>query len=165
MRRVRGLLLLAGPCVAALSLAACAAAGGTPQQRVVSWAGQSGIVGLDAQVADDLSSFRRALAAGETGTAKDVCSALTDDVGAAYDMLPAPDRQLTDLLNQADLSLGQGAQDCQTALGGRRDLLTRALGEIRAGVASLDAADRRLQSFGVSTNASGATGTGAAGFP
>jgi hypothetical protein len=160
VRRPRRLLLLAVPAAAAFSLGACSAAGGTLQQRVASWAGQSGIVSLDAQVADDVSSFRQALAAGETGTARDLCSSLNDDAGAAYDELPSPDRQLTGLLNAADTALDQGAVDCEAALGGKRDLLATALREIREGSASLRAADLRLQSFGVSTASTGATGQG-----
>ena len=157
MRRRAGRLAVAAA-AAGLALAGCGPAGGSPQARVRNWAAGSGIVGLDAQVASDVSSIQRALTAGDTTTAKDLCSALNDDVGAAYDELPSPDPQLTALLNDADTSIDKGAVDCQTALGGQHGLLATSLGEIRRGRASLQAADRRLQSFGVSTTATGVTG-------
>lgn len=145
--------------LAGVTLAACSAAGGSPQSRVSSWASQSGIVALDAQVASDITSVEGALASGRDSTAKDLCSVLNDDVGQAYDELPSPDGRLTDLLDQADLSLDQGAVDCQSAAGGgNHQLLDRAIGEIHAGSASLQAAGARLRSFGVSTNATGVTG-------
>lgn len=142
-----------------LGLAACSAAG-SPQARVSGWASQSGIVSLDAQVASDVSSVEGALAGGRDSTAKDLCSVLNDDVGQAYDELPSPDSRLTDLLDRADLSLDQGAVDCQSAAGSAdHQLLERAVGEIHAGAASLRAATARLASFGVATGATGATGS------
>jgi hypothetical protein len=142
--------------LAGLLLAACSAAGGSPQARVSGWASQSGIVSLDAQVATDVSSVESALATGRDATAKDLCSVLNDDVGQAYDELPSPDSRLTSLLDQADLSLDQGAVDCQSAVGSaNHQLLDRAEGEIHAGSASLRAAAARLASFGVSTGTTG----------
>jgi hypothetical protein len=117
---------------------------------VSSWATQSGIVGLDATVAADVHDFEGALAAGKQGTARTLCGVLEEDVGPAYDELPSPDQQLTNDLNGAYLTLGQGADDCYRALGGgNKALLTKSLGEIRSGSGLLAAADARLESFGV----------------
>jgi hypothetical protein len=151
-------LLLSG----ALLLGGCAREGGTLQQRITSWTSSSGIIGLDQTVVDDVSGFEGALAAGKNLTAKTVCDALWDDASQAYLALPSPDQQLTNDLDTADLSLSQGANDCDLALGGseNKTLLDKALGEIRTGSAALQAADTQLQSFGVkTTGATGATGT------
>jgi hypothetical protein len=147
---------------AALLLGGCARAGGTPRQRISSWASSTGIVGLDQTVAADVSGIEGALQAGKNLTAKTVCDALYDDSSQAYLALPSPDTAITDLLNSADLSLINGANSCDLALGGteNKTLLDKALGQIRSGSRALQAADARLAAFGVkTTGATGATGT------
>jgi len=128
---------------------------------VNSWASQSGIVALDQTIAFDVHGAQGAAAAGKLLTARTVCSALNDDVSQAYIELPSPDEKLTQLLNLGDLAIGQGADDCYQALGGTENkaLLKRALAEIEQGSADLTAATSRLETFGVRTATTGATGT------
>lgn len=149
-----------GTLVAAAVLGAfgsgCAAAGGSVAQQVVSWAGQSGIVDLDQTISYDVNGVEGSAAAGKLLTTRTVCSALSDDVSQAYVELPSPDPGLTNLLDQSDLELGQGANDCYHALAGTQDtpLLQRALGEIRRGAADLSAAISRLGTLGVPSGGS-----------
>jgi hypothetical protein len=152
--RLRGALLVMLALAAVVAAAAgCGRAGGTSSQRVSAWADQSGIVGLDQTIAYDVHGVQGSAAEGKLLTTKTVCLALYDDVSQAYTELPSPDPTLTNLLNQSDLSLSRGADDCSSALSGSRDetLLHRALHEIGQGSADLASATSRLAGFGVET--------------
>lgn len=157
MRRLACAVLV----LCAAALGGCARSAGTPAQQLSSWAGSSGIIGDDAEVIADVKGFEGALAAGKTLTAKTVCDALYDDASQAYDELPSPDEQVTNLLGDAFSELANGANNCDLALGGseNRTLLAQAERQIDEGSADLQAADRRLASFGISTTtvASGPT--------
>jgi hypothetical protein len=159
--RTRRALVAAAAClVLGVALGACAHLSGTLRQQVSSWSSSTGIVGLDETVASDVHDFEGALAAHKTETAKTICGALQDDASQAYVELPSPDTNLTNLLNNAYVTLGQGAQDCYNALGdGNQSELSKSLQEIHSGSTYLTQGGDLLASFGVDTTvAAGTTG-------
>jgi hypothetical protein len=143
-----------------VGLGACGHLSGTLRQQVTSWSSSTGIVGLDETVAGDVTDFDGALKAGKTETAKTICAALEDDASQAYVELPSPDTNLTNLLNDAFVALGQGGQDCFNALGdGNKSELTKSQGEIASGASYLTQGGDLLASFGVNTTVpAGTTG-------
>jgi hypothetical protein len=121
-------------------LAGC---GGTPAgigTQMTDWARSTGFTATLARLRGDLGNAGRL---GPGKTLRTVCDALVTDALNAHEQLPAPDHQLTGLLDTAYAAAGSSGRDCFDGAGGDGALLARAATERTDALAGLVRAEAR----------------------
>jgi hypothetical protein len=139
--------------IAALSgigtVAGCTSNAGTMATQVSDWASGATVISNDQLVVQDIAALQRSVKEGLIRYVTTNCAGLVTDAGTAYGNLPAPDNTLTDELNVAYEDFANAGSRCATAQNVHSRKVTGALRTISEGVVSLDAATRRLASYGV----------------
>ncbi|HUZ21001.1 MAG TPA: hypothetical protein VMU75_10580 [Acidimicrobiales bacterium] len=132
----------------ALAASACSGPGGDLAQRVAAWSSAAGLAANDAQIAADIKGIALGVERRELAPTRTACAAFVIDAGTAEGVLPTPDTQLTNALNEAYTDFAEGAEACSLASSFSSPGFARYRARIAAGQAHLATAERLVKALG-----------------
>ncbi len=131
-----------------VSLSGCGYSGSHAEQ-VRQWVAQNTYVVNEQQVVADARSVELAAEKGTPLQLRTVCGGLSSDAGTLYSTLDTPDHTLTEEIAVSMEDFFNGAEPCSVASSTTSPATKGALAKVRAGLAALAVANRRMAGFGV----------------